>query len=160
MGANKISNLILLIVAAIALIILIVSSKYFDRTNSKDIVDITPGCTYGGGCGNFEGFSLATANALQRFGYQSPPVQGYRIKARAYYSCDLPEDCPAHIAEVPKSSYVISNPFVWPFSGSATPHEIVAKAMPSGTVYSTPSDVIYENEGVMKQEYDHQENTN
>jgi len=154
---NTPKNFTLIVVAAIALVILVVASLYFDPTNRAVNTEVNTGCTYGGGCSTIEGFSLATAETLQRFGYQSPPIQGYRIKARAYHSCDLPEDCPAHVAEIPKSSYVISNPFVWPFSGSATPHEIAAKAMPSGTTWQVPSDVIYEGEGELKQEYDHQE---
>lgn len=94
--------------------------------------------------GEAEGFQTATDAAMSRFGYEPPNATGYRVKARAFHSCDLPEDCPAQMNKAESSQFVIANPFVWPYSGSSTPHEIVNKSLPSATVWA--GDYVMGNE--------------
>lgn len=49
------------------------------------------------------------------------------IKHRAYHSCSKPDDCKQKITSLTNDSLTTMNPFVWPYSGSMTPQDVIPK---------------------------------
>lgn len=61
--------------------------------------------------------------------------EGYRPRSRAYYSC--PEsDCRGK--KVTPDQMLVINPFLWPYSGTTTPQEVLSKSAPEGLLLSEP----------------------
>lgn len=110
----------LVIAAIVALVVLIV--YLFVNTQSSDGTNTQS--SDGTNAQSSEGFSLATDYVLSRYGYQTPPVHGYRVRARAYHSCDTPADCVDKLNKIPHVNKSIVNPFVWPYSATTTPDRI------------------------------------
>lgn len=55
--------------------------------------------------------------------------EGYRSRSRAYSSCPQ-SNCRAQ--KVTPDQMLVINPFVWPYSGIASPQDVLSKSEPEG----------------------------
>lgn len=67
----------------------------------------------------------------------------FRVKDRAYSSCSLPGDCKKKVERIAKADLTISNPFIWPYSGSVAPERAVVDFAPAGPIYYPETNVLY-----------------
>lgn len=76
------------------------------------------------------------------------PSENYRVKDRAYSSCDLPPDCHQKVERIAETNLGISNPFEWPYSGSASPELAVPAYAPTGRIIYPDSVTVYASDTV------------
>ncbi len=67
----------------------------------------------------------------------------FRVKDRAYSSCSSPADCRKKVERIAKTDLTISNPFIWPYSGSVAPERAVVNFAPLGPIYYPETNPVY-----------------
>lgn len=72
---------------------------------------------------------------FQNYSNKELENEKFRVKARAFYSCP-PTNCQNKITR--PDDMLIVNPFVWPYSGSMHPAEVLTTEAPSKLVKSEP----------------------